>query len=165
LAALPSARDREQQAHTPRSARLLLACLRRLRNELLDEQIGHAGFEIVEQALDRRLLDLAARQPFLACTPCTSTCEESTLPPTFVTASATRCSSAAPATVSVCPSRKGEPVGIEPAATPGPAPGAPGLRPSSWTSRSDAAATAARCSKMPVTDVMARISSKTTAAT
>ena len=44
------------------------------------------------------------------------------MPPTLVTASATRCSSAAPATVRVCPSRNGEPAGTGPA---GAAPGRP----------------------------------------
>ena len=33
---------------------------------------------------------LTLTKPSFACTPCTSTCEESTLPPTLLTASATR---------------------------------------------------------------------------
>src|SRR5579863_5416375 len=70
--------------------------------------------------------------PALACVPCTSSCDDNTLPPILVTAPATRCSSAAPATVTVAPSRKAEPDGIP--AGPDRAPGAGAFRPSNCSS-------------------------------
>ncbi len=48
-------------------------------------------------------------KPSLASLPSTSTCEDWMVPPALPTAAATRCSSAAPATVTVGPSRNGVP--------------------------------------------------------
>src|ERR1700722_1447473 len=68
-------------------------------------------------------------KPGFACGPWNSTSDDSTLPPDCVTAAATRCNSAAPATVTVEPSTKGEPdAGENSAALPGLEPTRPSRR-------------------------------------
>src|SRR6516164_5098416 len=73
-------------------------------------------------------LAMMLRNPALDCVPGRSIWDDKTLPPSFVTAAVTRCSSAAPAIVTVAPSRNGEPAGPP---SPGPRlPAAAALRPS-----------------------------------
>ena len=117
--------------------------LRHLHVELIDEQERHADLEVVEQLLQAgcSISQLTTRptKPSLAWVPSTSTCDDWMVPPTLPTAVATRCSSAAPATVTVGPSRNGVP-GRSADAAPLPR----GLRPCNWSSRS-AVCASARC--------------------
>src|SRR5262249_16251849 len=57
---LPLPRDAQEHAHAP-SVLLSGAGLRSLDHQLIDEQERHAGLQVVEQLLQRRLVDLAAR--------------------------------------------------------------------------------------------------------
>jgi len=109
---LPLSGNSDLHAHAPPFG--LAKGLGGLDDQSVDEKKRHARFKIIEQRLQGRLVDFENLGKIDISARCLRAIEldleERTLPPAFLTATPTRSCSAAPATVTVGPSRKGDPL-------------------------------------------------------